>query len=182
LVADQAQALYRRGFTVPLVEDGWTQAELVTNCRNTYGIARLLRAFLNGAPVPRVRPESVMRWREADDVESAVNAVRDELVCLELEERDSGGILVVTVGSSLRDVIRERLGLLPWELRDHGSVVCETVHRVKGLEADTVLFVSSEVDVDDMLLYVGVSRAVSELIVIGPPVLAKRLQLDTLSD
>ena len=179
LLADEEQVLYARGFVVPSVDDGWTRGELVTNCRNTYDIARLVRAFLNGAPVPKVRPESVIRWTEARSTDEAVEAVRTELARFEFEERDPESILVETVGSPLREALRQSLGLVPWEGRGQGSVVCETVHRSKGLEADTVLLVATTGDVEDRLLYVGISRAVSELIVIGPQVLADRLQLDT---
>jgi ATP-dependent exoDNAse (exonuclease V) alpha subunit len=55
--------------------------------------------------------------------------------------------------------------------------VVETVHRFKGLEADVVLLVfSSFTDgVDDVLAYVGMSRARAHLEVIGPAELATRL-------
>ena len=179
LVADQEQVLYARGFSVPSVQDGWTQCELVTNCRNTYGIARLVRYFLNGAAVPRVRPESVIGWIEARNEEEALVAVGSELARLKLEERDPKSILVETVGTPLRDAIRLQLGLVSWESRNDGSAVCcETVHRSKGLEADTVLFVAATEDVEDRLLYVGISRAISELVIIVPRTLAHRLQLD----
>lgn len=53
----------------------------------------------------------------------------------------------------------------------------ENVHRVKGLEVDTVVLVSTrEAEADD-LLYVGVSRAISELIVVAPDAVAARLGL-----
>ena len=35
--------LYERGFRVPSPDDGWTVCELVTNCRNSHQIARLLQ-------------------------------------------------------------------------------------------------------------------------------------------
>jgi ATP-dependent exoDNAse (exonuclease V) alpha subunit len=56
-------------------------------------------------------------------------------------------------------------------------VVCENVHRAKGLEVDTVLFVCTDSQVEDTLLYIGLSRAVVELTVIGPKALADRLGL-----
>ena len=45
-----------RGFTPPSPDDGWTQCELVNNCRNAQGIARLLRRYLDGAPSPCSAP------------------------------------------------------------------------------------------------------------------------------
>jgi hypothetical protein len=191
LVADEAQDLYHRGFAIPSADDGWTRCELVTNCRNTFEIAKLLRRFLNGAAAPKRRPESLpIGWIEATSVEEAVRAVKSELArLLEREERDPPGILVETVSSSLRpdftrqsrvrETIREQLGLVAWESRGQGSVVCENVHRAKGLEWDTVLLVSETEDISDSLLYVGISRAVSELVIIGPRALARRLGLTT---
>jgi superfamily I DNA/RNA helicase len=55
--------------------------------------------------------------------------------------------------------------------------VCENAHRAKGLEADTVILVCLDDDVRDELLYVGISRAIGELVVVGPDGLHSRLGL-----
>ena len=57
-----------------------------------------------------------------------------------------------------------------------GDIVCETIHRMKGLERDAVILVTEDDDLDDHLLYVGMSRAISRLVVVGPPALTARLQ------
>lgn len=181
MVADEAQQIYQRGFTVPLATDGWCRCELLTNCRNTHGIARLLRRFLNGAAAPMRGPESTaVRWApiEAGDPAAAVGAVSGELTrLLEVEQRPPSSVLVETVASALRDRLRAELGLVNWEERTDGRVVCENVHRAKGLESDTVIFVTTSDDVSDALLYIGLSRAVSELVVVAPDRLAARLNL-----
>ena len=70
MVADEAQVLYPRGFTVPSVDDGWTRCELANNCRNTFGIASLLRRRLGGAPAPVGGPESLaVGWVEANEID-----------------------------------------------------------------------------------------------------------------
>jgi hypothetical protein len=46
--ADQSQAIYTRGFTLPPADDEWVRRELVDICRNTYQIASVLREFLSG--------------------------------------------------------------------------------------------------------------------------------------
>jgi len=54
-------------------------------------------------------------------------------------------------------------------------VVCETIYRVKGLDAASVIFVAdTETDGDTRrrLLYSGISRARDELVVIGSPTIA----------
>jgi len=55
-------------------------------------------------------------------------------------------------------------------------VLNENIHRTKGLEFDTVVL-AADADVDDALLYVGTSRAVSELVVIAPDSVGSRLAL-----
>jgi DNA helicase IV len=65
-----------------------------------------------------------------------------------------------------------------WEERFDGNIVCETIHRIKGLERDAVILVTSQADLPDNLLYVGMSRAISKLIIVGPPALRARLGLD----
>ena len=86
-------------------------------------------------------------------------------------------MLVTTTTSSARRAIRDQLGLVPWEDAGGGAAVCENVHRAKGLEADAVILVGLEDDPDDTLLYVGVSRAVTELVVVGTQALGDRLGL-----
>ena len=47
---------------------------------------------------------------------------------------------------------------------------------MKGLERDAVILATNDDDLGDHLLYVGMSRAVSRLVVVGPSVLMARLQ------
>jgi len=179
VVADASQEIYPRGFTVPGEDDGWTQCELVSNCRNSFQIARLLRARLGGGAAPAVAPEAVaVRFLEVPpgDVASAAAAVCGELEWLVGDEgRALAGIAVLSCASTIRDRLLAGDGFVRWEHRG-GGVLCENVHRAKGLESDTVILVA-DADVPDALLYVGVSRAVSELIVIAPAVVGELLGL-----
>ncbi|MEO6988546.1 MAG: NERD domain-containing protein [Aquihabitans sp.] len=181
LVADPAQVLYPRGFEVQSVDDGWTHCRLVANCRNARGIGQLLRRKLDGAPSPSNGPdETGLRFVTIDthDGQATTTAAVDT-VLQELHDlgRDPAQILVLTCSSDLRDHLRTRLGLRRWE--DGGpAVVCENVHRLKGLEADTVVLVADhDGDTADALLYVGISRAVNELVVVGPASVGTRLGL-----
>lgn len=192
LLADPSQELYARGFSVPRVEDGWTKCELVSNCRNAREIGALLRRKLGGSPAPSVGPEAVdLRFVSVDpcgaedgpdggspaDQERLAELVQSEIDrLLVLEERDADHLMVLTFSSSLRDHLARTNDLIRWEERGRG-IICENVHRMKGLEADTVVLVADRADVPEDLLYVGVSRAVSELVVIGPPALGDRLGL-----
>jgi DNA helicase IV len=49
------------------------------------------------------------------------------------------------------------------------------VYRVKGLERDAVILATAHDNLSDHLLYVGMSRAISRLVVIGPKALSERL-------
>ncbi|MFZ6005811.1 MAG: NERD domain-containing protein [Actinomycetota bacterium] len=179
VVADDAQDLYTRGFLTPSPEDGWAVAELVNNCRNTHEIARLLRRHLDGARSPAIGPSALgVEWLPAPTLPEVVDAVNARLVdLLEIDERDPSSIVVATFTTSVRDALRVELGLVPWEQRGIGRIACENVHRIKGLEADCVILASPTADVADALLYVGISRAVSQLVLVGPQALAARVGL-----
>ena len=184
IAVDQSQELYARGFQIPSADDGWTHCELVSNCRNARSIATLLRRLLDGAPAPAAAPDgSPVRFVPIEPSGAvgpgvgAGDAVQAELDRLLLEEeRDATELAVLTFSSRLRDQLVADLGLHRWEDR-HAGVLCENVHRVKGLEADTVILVADIVHVPDDLLYVGISRAVSELVVVAPPAVGARLKL-----
>lgn len=179
VVADDAQDIYHRGFRPPSADEGWTVAELVNNCRNVHPIARLLRRHLDGAKAPQIGPEGLgPDWLPAHDLATVTRVVNDLLVELqEHDERDPAGIVVATLTSSVRDHLRAELGLGRWEDRAEGRVACENVHRIKGLETDTVVLATPSAEVADPLLYIGVSRAVSQLVLVSPEPLAQRLGL-----
>lgn len=179
VVADDAQDLYDRGFAPPAADDGWTVAELLVNCRNAHPIASLLRRRLDGAASPKIGPEGLgVEWQPAEDQAAVTRAVNERLVeLLEVDERDPAGIVVATFTTSVREALRAELGLVRWEDRGPGQVACENVHRIKGLEADTVILATPTAEVADVLLYVGISRAISQLILVGPEALAERLGL-----
>jgi hypothetical protein len=178
VVADPAQELYVRGYSVPSPDSGWAVCELVSNCRNAQQIARLLRRRLGGAPAPVVAPEVVgLRFQPVGvgDADAVVAAVRSELQwLLEDDGRPPGSIAVLTFRGAMRDRLHDELGLARWEERGEGRVLGENVHRVKGMEFDAVVLVADD-EVSDDLLYVGVSRAVSELAVVGPVAVGERL-------
>lgn len=178
MVADTGQGIYGRGFKLPRADDGWVQAQLVTNYRNALPIARILRRKLDGARSPAYVPEGLgVAFHPVEGVEEAATIVDEELDrIVALEKRDPKGVCVATFRSSVREVLRDRCGLSSWEERAE-FIVCENVHRLKGLEFDTVILVATEPVADPSLLYVGVSRAVSELIVVAPEQVGRALDL-----
>ena len=180
MVTDPHQGVYDRGFMVPMAGSDLVRAELLVNCRNTHQISNLLRR-LGGAPAAPGAPEGVpviFVTCQPGHVVAKVGEMLEELVVE--SQIDPANILVVTGHTALRDRIREEspggFACAPWEDRHDGDIVCETIHRMKGLERDAVILATNDEDLGDHLLYVGMSRAVSRLVVVGPSVLMARLQ------
>jgi len=181
-LADPQQEVFDQGFILESPGPGVVRVDLSMNCRNTQIIARLLRQF-GGAEAAPASPEGqpVEFFDSSTDTEAAsqVGRLLERLVSKELI--DPANILVVTGSTSMRDqIIDENPGGFVcdrWEERFEGNIVCETIHRTKGLERDAVILVTSKADLPDNLLYVGMSRAISKLIIVGPPALRARLGL-----
>ena len=180
MVADSGQEIFSRGFRMPKPDDGWTLCELVNNCRNSHQIARLLRTFLGGAPAPEIGPETIgIDFIEASstDVVSRVKEILDR-------QPDNGSGLLAPVGRTvvlvpsvkLRDTLRAGVSLGSWDERG-SKIICETERRMKGTEFDTVILVDPEFRMDDRALYIGISRAINQLFVVGPRELGERLRL-----
>ena len=69
-------------------------------------------------------------------------------------------------------------GLAPEDVPDEpDEVLFETIRRFKGMEREVVVLVELPTDGDRLneLLYVGLTRATTELVVIASPELARRL-------
>ena len=85
-------------------------------------------------------------------------------------------IAVLTTHTNARDALLDGpidgCPLVRWADRSEDAVLCETVHRAKGLERTAVILVDMSGEPDKVLLYVGASRAVSVLRLVGPPGLA----------
>ena len=179
MCGDTSQAVYQRGFIPPTSDDGWVLCELARNCRNAGAVARLIQRQFDGAPPAIGGPEAnEPRWVEADD-DTLVDAVAGEYDRLvDGEGYAAQRVLFATLSSDVRDRLREAMAFVEFERSSDAAVMCENVHRVKGLEFDYVVLVVGPHDVaKDDLLYVGCSRAVSGLTVVGPRAVAERLGL-----
>ena len=177
LVGDAGQNIFERGFQSPRADDGWTVCELVNNSRNSIQIAQILRRVLLGAPAPMLGPESLgVEFVDATG-ESVVEAVRS-LVTIGTPNglQMVGTAAVIASNQELRDRLRRELGFGTWEERGD-KIVCESVRRLKGTEFDTVILADDRGEFDQQKLYVAVSRAISQLIVVGPTSLGERLGL-----
>jgi superfamily I DNA/RNA helicase len=176
LLFDQKQQLNDRGFEEPSIEDGWVRAELRTNVRNSFEIARLARQFLNGAAAPMSLPSSSgITLSEVTADSEIVEQVKKAIGSALNNGFSTEQILVVASGASLRDDLRRELLLGVAEERFDGVIPCETAHRAKGLEADCVIIAVTTRGIRDSELYVAVTRAISRLIIIGPGELMQRI-------
>jgi hypothetical protein len=86
-------------------------------------------------------------------------------------------ILVIATTRDARNAVLgtsdDDVTFVPWEERAEGAVICETVHRTKGLEATAVVLVAPEDEPKSQLVYIGVSRAIWSLSLVGPPALGE---------
>lgn len=179
-VADSGQLVFDRGFELPIAGSELVRADLTVNCRNSQAIADLLRGFGGARAAPGVPEGEPVGFAVTESDQSAVDSVGRILEDLvNVNQVDPTNILVATGRRALRDAIRREapggFSFVPWEDRHAGGVVCETVFRVKGLERDAVILATVHDDLSDHLLYVGMSRAVSRLVVVGPQALLERL-------
>ena len=165
------------GLHPPPADDGWTRCELVNNCRNTFGIASMLHRHLGGAPRrprPGVARRAVAARRTITD--AVVELVGEEIDRIEAEGYATPRVLVATSSTTAArpapggDGLRAR-----GRAASEHSIVCENVHRVKGLEFDFVVLAARGGRRDRLLLYVGLSRAIVGFTVIGSRALAERL-------
>lgn len=184
--ADAHQAIYRDDWEPP---PGGVVYDLTVNCRNTLPIAATVARVFDDRPVtdgaPGPDPE-LITVQSPEGIPKALGAVLRRVI-------DEGGISPANVAViAQRKETVERLGgttlgdvrlvqpvdpaTAPSAPPATGesparSVVIETIHRFKGLEADVVIVILSrlETDRDRSLAYIGTSRACAHLVVIAPP-------------
>jgi hypothetical protein len=176
--ADTVQAIYRPDWAAPFIGLDY---ELSVNCRNTLPIAqRVASAFDSrcsslGAAGPD--PHLCLTDGPGDLWDALKSALHRVLVVGRLRPPQ------VAVLSTSRQFIRAAQArgvgphrLVPADAADANSIVAETVHRFKGLEADAVILVVPESDPDTKkLLYIGLSRARAYLELICPYAVASSI-------
>jgi len=174
VVADPAQAIYVKPWVAPA---GMVQMELVHNLRNSRPIAELVRRLGGPEPLPNAPGRLPVRHLYAAGRKEIRKRVRDTVASLTGEHGvPLSQIVLLTTRTAMRDELLadppEGCALVRWEDRSEDTVLCETVHRTKGLERTAVILVDTSSEPDKTLLYIGASRAVSSLTLVGPPGLA----------
>jgi hypothetical protein len=194
---DPGQALIRTDVVAGL---GFERLELFDNHRNPSSIAELAARFYHGGEEPLATRTTERRYAvvSAEPGVATIEALRKTLHRLIEEERVAPFRIAVLSGGSAgaSEVWRHRRfgnaclenaalyddgssrGIAPEDVPDEQDLVrFETIRRFKGMEREVVVLVELPTDGDrlDELLYVGLTRATTELVVIAPPALALRL-------
>lgn len=180
-VGDALQNVYNREGIQVVSSFHPTRAELLTNCRNSHSIGQFLRD-LGGAEVASASPEGKKYVIPVADIDSAVEAVHEELRSMIHDEAwDPKRILIATEGTTVRDAILKYENADVTVTNHDGatsqSVMCETIHRAKGLEFDAVILVTLSRTVRNQLIYIGASRAINQLVVVAPDEVLHQLNL-----
>ena len=180
MLADPSQDLYHRGLTVPAVSNV-VRFDLTINCRNTKKIAELTKEFSDAKTHARSPEGNEIKLIRASANQHVVESLESELDRLIISNSiEPSEIMILTGHRELRDYIKEKVPggfeCSTWEESASGQIVCETIQRCKGLERTVVILATTDNRIADTILYVGLSRANSELIVMGPPGLLKRIE------
>lgn len=169
MVADPSQAIYDRDWAPP---PNMVTNRLEHNLRNSRPIASFVKRLGGPDPMPGAPGNVPVRFLAAGGRKEIGKRVRDTVTELtEVHGVPYSEILVVTRHKKERDDLvaspPEGCPMVRWEDRSEDAVLCETVHRAKGLERLAVIYVDTSAEPDRQLQYIGASRAVSWLTQIG---------------
>ena len=177
VLSDEAQAIYAEA---PEVQSNVTSLQLNRNVRNTNKIANMVRhiggapAVFGASPGQEVDLYTVGGAKERrKSLVKALTKVRDEL-----RIPPSQTLVLVPHRSDIADLMREPVGdfnLCAWADRDEDHVAIGTIHGTKGLERLAIILVNFDEQPDPKLTYIGASRAVLYLAVIGQKSLTDQL-------
>lgn len=169
VAADEKQIIYGDEWTPP---KGFTTLTLTKNIRNTQRISSVVQQLggveaMDTSPagpevtVQRVGGTKEMRKALAKAVDVAVNQMGIPYA----------QIIVLVPHRADRDELISDSGLeidlCRWSDRDENNIVCETIQSTKGLERSAVILINRDEEPGPTLTYVGASRAVAFLAVIG---------------
>jgi len=175
MTVDEAQMIYvspdrwRR-------PDGVVTLPLETNLRSCRHVAAVIEHLGGPSPLPSA-PAGLETVLLPSGPRETVKSVRRRVRELVTDHGvPHSEILVLTSTRELRDAVLgasdETVAFGSWEDRDEGVVICQTIHRTKGLEATAVILVAPEDEPDAQLVYIGVSRAIWSLTLVGTAPLA----------
>lgn len=179
MAADPAQAIYVDPWEAPTVA---VTMPLETNLRSARTVADVVRHLGGPPPLASLVGDMPVRHLRAGgikEVRKRVRAVIDDLTGQHGVPLSQ--IAVLTLRTDVRDQLldgeaepgREPLPLARWEQRDEDRALCETVHRGKGLERAAVVLIDITDAPEPQLVYIGASRAMWSLTLVGTDRLAE---------
>ena len=175
---DDNQNLYTRAGTFPIQDEPYS---LTTNCRNTAPIHTTSYKYYKGVPVsaPDIQGDEV-QFDESPGQDPQASKINFRIVDLIAKQKVAPEDITVLIADSLNKAeYYSRLKKLPlprpakWLMegvRGKNTVLIETIQRFKGLESPIVILWGLDtIDLSQRqeLLYVGMSRAKSLLIIVG---------------
>jgi len=175
---DDNQNIYARAGTFPIHDEPFT---LTTNCRNTAQIHAAAYKHYKGLPVspPDIQGDDI-QFDESPSRDSQASKINARIVDLIARQGVAPGDITVLIADALHKAeyysLLQRLPLakpatwLKEGVRGNNTVLIDTIQRFKGLESPVVILWGLDtIDLSHSveLLYVGISRAKSLLIVFG---------------
>ena len=175
---DDNQNIYARAGTFPIREAPFT---LTNNCRNTAPIHMAAYNHYKGVPVcpPDIEGDEVL-FEASPGRDAQAAKINARIVDLVARQGVSAGEITVLIADALRKAdyyaALRRLPLpkpaawLEEGIRANNTILIDTIQRFKGLESTIVILWGLDtIDLtrSEELLYVGMSRAKSLLVVVG---------------
>ncbi len=175
---DDNQNLYARAGTFPIRDEPFT---LTTNCRNTAPIHEAAYRHYKGIPVspPDIQGDDV-QFDESPSRDAQAAKINARIVDLIARQGVAAGDITVLIADAVRKTeyyaALRRLPLpkpatwLEEGVRSNNTVLIDTIQRFKGLESPVVILWGLDtIDVtrSEELLYVGMSRAKSLLVLVA---------------
>lgn len=175
---DDNQNLYARAGTFPIRDEPFT---LTTNCRNTAPIHEAAYRHYKGVPVsaPDIQGDDV-QFDESPSRDGQAAKINARIVDLVARQGVAAGDITVLIADAVRKgeyyAALRRLPLpkpatwLEEGVRSNNTVLIDTIQRFKGLESPVVILWGLDtIDVtrSEELLYVGMSRAKSLLVLVA---------------
>jgi hypothetical protein len=167
VAADPLQAIYAGPWVAPA---NMMSIILETNVRSTLAVGSHVKDLGGAKPNSAAPAGSPVKQVQAT-VETVASLVAAEITRFTADlQLPPSHIAILARHRELRELLIGSdmpVKLARWEERDEDSIVCETIHRVKGLERLAIIVVDLDEKRTHELDYIGASRAVLHLTVIN---------------